>query len=198
MSDTNTILLLIFIMTSWTSMMVFFFCSAGTPGLCCNWLQRYGHLSNSSLTLIQTMGGQLTDQESPVAFPYQLYKRIKNNTVDTQLVFIRDSLKLMAGLYRHDNLSSVTWDTKKMEDFLIIIHRQIDGLNSCVSTETHQVSQNRRNRPLCRYYHRLKKNTLCSTGGSPASWELIRKESKLHLDQLNQLWGFMVESAGAK
>ncbi|KAL6102332.1 uncharacterized protein ACO6RY_01960 [Pungitius sinensis] len=179
-------------MTSWTSMLVFFLCSAGTPGLCCNWLQRYGHLSNSSLTLIQTMGGQLTDQESPVAFPYRLYKRIKINTVDTQLVFLRDSLKLMAGLYRHDNLSSVTWDTKKMEDFLNIIHRQIEGLNSCVST------QSQRNPPLWRYYHRLKKNTLRSTGGSPASWELIRKESKLHLDQLNQLWGFMVESAGAK
>ncbi|XP_040047341.1 interferon phi 1 [Gasterosteus aculeatus] len=181
-------------MTSWTSMLVLtltLLCSAGTPGLCCDWLQHYGHLSNVSLTLVQTMGNQLTDEESPVSFPYRLYERIMNDKEDNQLVFIRDSLELMAKLYRHDNRSSVTWDANKMERFLMIIHRQIHGLNLCVST---QITRNTR---LRRYYRRLEKKTLYSTGGSPASWELIRKESKLHLDQLNQLWGFMVESASA-
>ncbi|KAM8844065.1 interferon phi 1 [Spinachia spinachia] len=177
-------------MTSWTSVLVFLLCSAATPGLCCNWLQHYGHLSNWSLTLVQTMGDRLTDQESPVSFPYRLYQRIRNQTVRTQLVFIRDSLELMAGLYHHNNRSSVTWDTDKMEHFLGIIHRQTDGLNRCLST------QKGGNRSLRSYYRRLQ-HTLYSTGGSPASWELIRKETKLHLDQLDQLWGFMVESAVA-
>lgn len=53
--------------------------------------------------------------------------------VESQLVFIRDSLKLIFGLYRHNNISSVTWDTKEMEHFLVCVYRQIEELDRCVS-----------------------------------------------------------------
>ncbi|XP_054463151.1 interferon phi 1 [Anoplopoma fimbria] len=176
-------------MIIWTCLLAFLLCIAGTPVLCCDCLRHYGHLSNASLTLVQTMGGQLTDQESPVPFPYKLYKYIRNAKVDKQLVFIRDSLELIAGLYRHDNLSSITWDTDKTEHFLMILHRQEDELKSCVSTHSRKVSA------LRKYYRKLNKSTLYRTGGGPASWEIIRKETKKHLVQLDLLVGFVVESA---
>ncbi|GLD71114.1 interferon a3-like isoform X2, partial [Lates japonicus] len=50
------------------------------------------------------------------------------------------------------------------------------------------VSTNKRaDGQLRKYYRRLEKKTLYLTGGAPASWELIRKETKLHLDQLELL-----------
>ncbi|XP_071396618.1 interferon a3-like [Centroberyx affinis] len=167
-------------MHNWICVLFFFFCSAATPALGCDWLRHYGHLSNDSLVLVEQMGGQLTKQECPVSFPNNLYQRIKKAEVESRLVFIRDSLELIAGLYRHGNLSSVTWDTGKTEHFLISIHRQIDGLNSCVPN-------NRKPDSLRRYYRKLARNTLSEMGGSTASWELIRKETKLHLLQLDLL-----------
>ncbi|XP_035525632.1 interferon a3-like [Morone saxatilis] len=98
---------------------------------------------------------------------------------ESQLVFIRDSLELISDLY--DNFTSSTWDAVKTEHFLIIIHSQTHGLNSCVSTKK------RADNRLRRYYKRLARCTLDRTGRSAASWELIRKETKLHLDQLHML-----------
>ncbi|XP_056262762.1 interferon phi 1 [Pseudoliparis swirei] len=177
-------------MTSWTSLLIFLLCSAVTPILSCDWLRNYGHLSNTSLSLIQHMGAQLTDEETPLPFPHRLYQCIQSDEMGSQLAFVRDSLELIAGLYHHDNRSSATWDTDKTERFLMTIERQTDVLNSCVST------QRRRNSRLRRYYRRLEKSTLSRWGGSPASWELIRKETKLHLDQLDLLVGFIVDSRG--
>ncbi|KAI3359466.1 hypothetical protein L3Q82_013768, partial [Scortum barcoo] len=143
-------------MFSWTGLL-FVLCGALTPVLCCDWLRHYGHISNASLTLIQLMGGQLTKQESPVSFPYKLYTRIRNAEVESQLVFIRDSLEQISDLYLHNNHSSVTWDTNKMEHFLMSIHRQTDGLKGCVSTKSRADSR------LRKYYRRLAKSTLHHT-----------------------------------
>uniref|UniRef100_A0A3Q3GML8 Uncharacterized protein n=1 Tax=Labrus bergylta TaxID=56723 RepID=A0A3Q3GML8_9LABR len=101
-------------------------CSVLTPNLCCDWVKRFGHLNGQSLDAIEHMGGPLTEEKGPVLFPNSLYKRIR------KLVFIRDSLKLISDLYRHDNLTSVTWDVKKLVEFQAIIHRQVEELNTCV------------------------------------------------------------------
>ncbi|XP_040918155.1 interferon a3-like [Toxotes jaculatrix] len=176
-------------MISWTGL--FILCGVLNPALCCDWLRHYGHYSNISLTLIQLMGGELTEEESPVSFPYRLYRQIRNTEVESQLVFIRDGLELISGLYLHDNLSSVTWNTEKMTHFLMSLNRQIDGLNTCVSMNS--TADNR----LSGYYRRLKTRTLSHTGGSTASWELIRKETKLHLDQLDLLVASIKHSSAA-
>ncbi|XP_068581709.1 interferon phi 1 [Cebidichthys violaceus] len=169
-------------MTSWTRLILVLLCSAVSPVLGCDCVRNYGRLSNTSLTLVQVMGGQLTDQESPVPFPYRFYKRVKKDEVESQVIFIRDSLELIAGLYRHDNRSSVTWDTDKTESFLMTIDRQTEDLKSCVSTHRRKNMSG-----LKRYYRKLEKKTLYRTGGSPESWELIRKETKLHLKHLDLL-----------
>uniref|UniRef100_A0A3B4Y0P7 Immunoglobulin V-set domain-containing protein n=2 Tax=Seriola lalandi dorsalis TaxID=1841481 RepID=A0A3B4Y0P7_SERLL len=142
-------------MISWTSLLVL--CSVLSPALCCDWLRHYGHYSNISLTLIRLMGGQLTEQDSPVSFPYKFYKHIRNSEVRSKVVFIRDSLVQISDLYRHDNLSSVTWDMDNTNRFRMSIDRQIDGLNTCVSTEQ------RADNSLRKYYRRLRTSTLDRT-----------------------------------
>lgn len=113
-------------------------------------------------------GGPLTNQESPVSFPKKLYRRIHNATVisgsmdrsicqcflvltannrvppsvqvDSQLAFLRDSLKLIQRLwlklFHHDDLSSVTWGATNSEHFLMTIIRQHRGVKRCVSQRT--------------------------------------------------------------
>ncbi|XP_076608558.1 interferon a3-like [Chaetodon auriga] len=175
-------------MFSWTGLLVVL-CGALAPALCCDWLRHYRRLSNASQTLVLVMGGELTKDRSPVSFPYKLYESMYKAEVESQLVFIRDSLELISDLYHHDNLSSANWDTVKTEDFLMNIHRQTEELNGCVSTNKRADSK------LGKYYRRLKRSTLSRTGGSTASWELIRKATKLHLDQLDLLVVFIRASA---
>ncbi|XP_060883000.1 interferon phi 1 [Labrus mixtus] len=186
-------------------------CSVLTPTLGCDWIsRRFGHLSGLSLDLIQHMGGPLTKQPSPVRFPDRLYSRVREAEVESQLVFIRDSLDLISGLYHHDNLTSVTWNTKKLEDFQAIIHRQAEELSQCVTANNFilvaTVSSSRRvavklrncNRRLTRRIldRTLLTVSLCVQGGSTASWELIRKETKLNLDHLDVLVN-LIKASGA-
>lgn len=125
----------------------------------------------SDISLFQ--GGPLTNQQSPVSFPKELYRRAHNATVisgsmhwsiyqcflvltanniagvppsvqvDFQLAFLRDSLKLIKGLwlklFQHDELSSVTWGTTNTEHFLMTILRQHREVKRCVSQQTRNV-----------------------------------------------------------
>ncbi|XP_034567826.1 interferon phi 1 [Notolabrus celidotus] len=167
-------------MSSWRVLFLVL-CSVLTPALCCNWIKHFGHLNGESLKLIKDMGGPLTEEQSPVPFPYRLYTRIQKEEVQSQLVFIRDSLKMISDLYSHDNLTPVTWDKVKLEHFLSSIHRQTVELNRCVPPSK------RVNRKLRNYYRRLTRCTLDRTCCSAASWELIRKETKQHLGHLDLL-----------
>lgn len=54
--------------------------------------------------------------------------------LEIQLLFIRDSLQHISDLYHHGNLSSATWDTNEVDNFLITIIRQKEELDKCVST----------------------------------------------------------------
>uniref|UniRef100_UPI0037E97CC0 interferon a3-like n=1 Tax=Semicossyphus pulcher TaxID=241346 RepID=UPI0037E97CC0 len=177
-------------MFSLTSLL-FVLCSVLSPALCCDWLRHFGHLSGESQNVLELMGGPLTEEQGPVPFPYKLYTRMCKAEVETKLVFIRDSLKQIANLYRHENLTSVTWDTDKMDQFRAIIDRQTEELNSCVSTTR------RADRKLRNYFRRLKRCTLDRTGGSAACWELIRKETKEHLALLDVLVNSIKAPGGA-
>ncbi|XP_019966742.2 interferon phi 1 [Paralichthys olivaceus] len=162
-----------------------------TSALCCDWLRHYNHYSNVTLTLLRQMGGQLTEDESPVSFPFKLYTQVRHRKVESQLIFIKNSLLGISDLYRHDNLSSPTWDTKVTHHFQVNLHRLKEELNTCVPTSKQL------NRRLTRYYTRLRR-TLDRTGGSIASWELIRKETELHLHQLQLLVTSILNSAASR
>ncbi|XP_074552441.1 interferon a3-like [Halichoeres trimaculatus] len=162
-----------------------------TSALCCDWLNHFGHLNGKTLNLIEIMGAPLTNQQNPVHFPYKLYTRIQKDEVTSQLVFVRDSLMMISDIYHHENLTSVSWDNKKMEHFLSSIHRQTVELSRCVPPSK-KVNQKLRN-----YYRRLTRRILDQTGGSAASWELIRKETHKHLCKLDVLMNTIKYSAAA-
>ncbi|XP_074553054.1 interferon phi 1 [Halichoeres trimaculatus] len=214
-------------MSSWSGLF-FVLCSVLTPALCCDWVRHFGRQNGESLTLISSMGGPLTEQQSPVPFPYRLYTQIHKEEVESQLVFIRDSLIMIAGLYHHNNLTSVTWSNVTMERFLSSIHRQMTELNRCVSTkrqvnltsvicrnstlktdsgedvqgrteELHSCASLQKGieHKLRHYYRRLIRSTLDRFGGNAASWELIRKETKLHLSHLDVLMNSITASGAA-
>ncbi|KAF7645723.1 hypothetical protein LDENG_00199330 [Lucifuga dentata] len=169
--------------------MLLLLCSTMTFALCCDWLRHYAHLNNDTLSLLDHMGGPLTQQESPVNFPYRLYEEMKKAKEESQLLFIRNSIELISDLYHSGNQSSVTWNNETTHNFLITMDRQAEELSLCVST-------NRKpNSKLRRYYRRLK-NTVYHSGGSTVSWELIRKETQRHLELLQLLVASITASRG--
>ncbi|XP_072224763.1 interferon a3-like [Leuresthes tenuis] len=166
-------------------------CSVLTSALCCDWLTEYSDLRNSSVTLVELMGGAFTDQESPVPFPYKLYAQVEKKGLESQLLFIRDSLEQIYLLFRSNNHSSANWDTRKTTQFLESLHRQVVELSSCVPKK-------RTDSRLRNYYRRLKNSTLSCPGGSAASWELLRRETKDHLDRLDLLGNLVKASAASR
>ncbi|XP_028456313.1 interferon a3-like [Perca flavescens] len=174
---TILIITFFFMMQNLSGVLIFLLATM-TPVLCCDWFRHYGHLSNKSMTLLRLMGTEFSNNSQPY-FPYKFYSHIKNNTVESQLVFIRDSLELIEGLYLHNDLSSVAWDTDRTDRFLMTLERQREGISSCLSTERRADSR------LRKYYRGLEKRL--HTGGSSASWEMIRKVTDQHLHQLNLL-----------
>uniref|UniRef100_A0AAQ5WY43 Uncharacterized protein n=2 Tax=Amphiprion ocellaris TaxID=80972 RepID=A0AAQ5WY43_AMPOC len=154
------------------------FCSVLTSVLCCDWLTHY-NLRNQSLRLVELMGGQLDEQDSPRFLSYNIYRCIETSEVESQLVFIRDSLRLISRLYQHDNVSSAAWSADKTETFRINIHRQTEELSHCVSKQQLANSKARR----C--YRRLERTLYRAVG--TASWEVLRAETKVHLEQVELL-----------
>uniref|UniRef100_A0A3B4GNT4 Interferon a3-like n=1 Tax=Pundamilia nyererei TaxID=303518 RepID=A0A3B4GNT4_9CICH len=156
-------------MVTWTGLL-FILCGTLTSALCCDWLTHYKAPMEEARGFLTRMVS--TDAcSSPLSLSLQ---------VDSKLVFIRDSLQLIFCLYRHDNLSAAPWGADKTEGFLTVIHRQIMELSACVSTNSPANSR-------LRSYYRTLANILCVQGCSTASWQLLRKETKLRLEQLELL-----------
>ncbi|KAJ3601411.1 hypothetical protein NHX12_032379 [Muraenolepis orangiensis] len=143
-------------------------CSAVGSVRSCDWLRIYGDLSNDSMSLLDQMP-------------------------EEKLVFISDSLIQISQLYHHENLSSVPWNQNKTDLFLLTMDRQAREMNSCVTANklrakrTHTEADTQTHLKLSHYYKKLFRSTVHKMGGSVASWELIRKESKVHLEMLDLL-----------
>ncbi|KAJ3601388.1 hypothetical protein NHX12_032357 [Muraenolepis orangiensis] len=56
-------------------------CSAVGSVRSCDWLRIYGDLSNDSMSLLDQMGGEMTNQECPVSFPESFYRHIRKAKV---------------------------------------------------------------------------------------------------------------------
>ncbi|XP_030592547.1 interferon phi 1 [Archocentrus centrarchus] len=182
-------------MVAWTGLL-FMLCGTLTSAVSCDWLTQYKSVSNDTQVLLKLMGDQLTAQDTSapaLCFPSNLYENIRKSEVESKLVFIRDSLKLISCLYRHDNLSSAPWDADRTERFLTVIHRQITEVNACVSERLLSPADS----SLKRYYGRLANSTVSCAGCSTASWDLLRMETKLRLDQLELLVASIIRGSAA-
>ncbi|XP_045570189.1 interferon alpha 2 isoform X1 [Salmo salar] len=148
---------------------------------CCDWIRHhYGHLSSEYLSLLDQMGGDITKQDAPVFFPTSLYRHIDDGEVEDKVRFLKETIYQITKLF-DGNMKSVTWDKKNLDDFLNILERQLENLNSCVSPAM------KPERRLKRYFKKLNKNVLRKMNYSAQAWELIRKETKRHLQRLDIL-----------
>ncbi|XP_077411810.1 interferon phi 1 [Vanacampus margaritifer] len=152
------------------------------PTLCCDWLSRYTDLSDKCLTLLQNLGGPITEAEFPLPFPIKLYKQAQNSQTSCKVSFVRNNLGQILDLYQKVNTSKVGWDANDLEELLIILHRQKEELSTCILPAK---SAGCFSKAVRRYYCRLTRAALNGTEGGSTSWEMIRSETKMHLQQLH-------------
>ncbi|KAJ7992165.1 hypothetical protein DPEC_G00275700 [Dallia pectoralis] len=146
----------------------------------CEWIRhQFGTLSGLYLTQLDEMGGNITQQEVPVVFPEFLYERTNDTQYVDQVRFLNETIHEITELF-DENMDAVTWDKKKLGDFLILLHRQFTNLKSCV------LPARRPDKTLKHYFKELKK-VLRKMNYSAQAWELIRKETKYHLQKLDLL-----------
>uniref|UniRef100_A0A4W5JYI2 Interferon a3-like n=1 Tax=Hucho hucho TaxID=62062 RepID=A0A4W5JYI2_9TELE len=159
-------------MQSWTCIFLIV-CSMQSVCHCCDWIRHhYGHLSAEYLSLLDQMGGDITKQNAPVFFPTSLYRHIDDAEFEDKVRFLNETIFEITKLF-DGNMKSVTWDKKNLDDFLNILERQFENLNSCVSNgKVHPTNISM---------------FLCFQNYSAQAWELIRKETKRHLQRLDIL-----------
>ncbi|XP_071031642.1 interferon a3-like [Oncorhynchus clarkii lewisi] len=173
-------------MQSWTCLFLII-CSMQSVCHCCDWIQHhFGHLSAEYLSQLEQMGGDITKQNAPVLFPTSLYRHIYDAEFVDKVRFLNETIYQIIKLFDGNrNRKSVTWDKKNLDDFLNILDRQFENLSSCVSPA---VKPEKR---LKRYFRNLNRKVLRKMNYSAEAWELIRKETKRHLQRLDILVGQM-------
>uniref|UniRef100_A0A8C8ERZ8 Uncharacterized protein n=1 Tax=Oncorhynchus tshawytscha TaxID=74940 RepID=A0A8C8ERZ8_ONCTS len=155
---------------------------------CCDWIRHhYGHLSAEYLSLLDQMGGDITKQNAPVLFPTSLYRHIDDAEVEDKVRFRKEVIYKITKLF-DGNMKSVTWDKKNLDDFLKILEKQFENLNSFLFNFVRHVSPAMKpERRLKRYFKKLNRTVLRKMNYSAQVWELIRKEMKRHLQRLDIL-----------
>uniref|UniRef100_A0A4W5N9L8 Uncharacterized protein n=1 Tax=Hucho hucho TaxID=62062 RepID=A0A4W5N9L8_9TELE len=140
-------------MQSWTCIFLIL-CSMQSVCLCCDWIRHhYGHLSAEYLSLLDQMGGDITEQDAPVFFPDLLYRRIELAEFEDKVRFRNETIYQITKLF-DGNMKAVTWDKTKLDDFLNILERQFENLKSCVSPAK------KPERRLKRYFKKLNRKVL--------------------------------------
>ncbi|KAM7381332.1 hypothetical protein PAMA_012270 [Pampus argenteus] len=155
--------------------------------LSCRWLdQKFTQYSEKSLELLGTMvnnnsSNTAEDAEHEVAFPQDLYTQASKASAVERLGFMVQILEQVAVLFEETH-NSTSWEENTVENFLSVITQQADGLSSCIWS--HKMKKNKK---LHMYFKRLSGHILHRMGHSAEGWELIRKETKIHLFKVNQL-----------
>uniref|UniRef100_A0A4W5KSC4 Uncharacterized protein n=1 Tax=Hucho hucho TaxID=62062 RepID=A0A4W5KSC4_9TELE len=98
-------------------------------------------------------GGDITEQDAPVFFPDLLYRRIELAEFEDKVRFRNETIYQITKLF-DGNMKAVTWDKKKLDDFLNILERQFENLKSCVSPAK------KPERRLKRYFKKLNRKVL--------------------------------------
>ncbi|KAK6300106.1 hypothetical protein J4Q44_G00301390 [Coregonus suidteri] len=116
--------------------------------------------------------------------PTSLYRHIDDAEFEDKVRFLNETIYQIKKQF-DGNMKAVTWDKKNLDDFLNILERQFENLNSCVSPAM------KPERRLKRYFKKLNRKVLRKMNYSAQAWELIRKETQRHLQRLEILVGKM-------
>ncbi|XP_016096219.1 interferon phi 4 [Sinocyclocheilus grahami] len=145
--------------------------------LSCRWIKhKFQHHHGVSLDLIRKMGEKIhNDHEDVNPIPYELINNHRRAEPEKQILFVIQALMEITVLFED---AAVPWDAKKREDFLNVMHEEIDGLRSCGAYKM------KRNKKLHLYFGRLRQMTELNTEGRDQSWEIVRKRIISFMNQL--------------
>ncbi|XP_030649101.1 interferon a3-like [Chanos chanos] len=147
----------------------------------CNWIDRYRLINKEALSLLRNMGGEIIAERVP--FPMSLYASIEEAQSEVKIRFLQETTEEIIDLFDR-NLEAVTWDKRKVDNFLNVLDRQSRGLKACLESSERKPAEFPYERRLSRYFRKLRKNILKRKNYSAESWEQIRKTVETHLLRL--------------
>ncbi|XP_051523389.1 interferon a3-like [Myxocyprinus asiaticus] len=144
----------------------------------CRWIKRkFQHHHGVSLDLIGNMGEKITENQAHInPIPYEMINNHRSAEPEKQILFAIQILVEITGLF--EDAEDAPWDDKKMEDFLNVVHEEINGLRSCGDFKI------KRNKKLHLYFERLIRMTQLKTENVGKSWEIVRKRVISLMNQL--------------
>ncbi|XP_038152803.1 interferon a3-like [Cyprinodon tularosa] len=165
--------------------------------LSCRWMdQKFRQHSQNSLDLLDGMVNNSTnstqdEEQSAVAFPHHLYSHVSKASAEGKLAFTVHILREISALFE-DDYSSSSWQETTVENFLNVVNKQADELQSCIKGHAHM--KKKHNTKLHIYFQRLSHDILKKMGHSAEAWELIRREIKVHLMKVDHLVSTVLSS----
>ncbi|XP_042624200.1 interferon a3-like [Cyprinus carpio] len=101
--------------------------------LSCRWIKhKFRQHHGVSLDLIRKMGEKIhNDHEDVNPIPDELINNHRSAEPEKRILFVIQALMEITVLFDD---AVVPWEAKKLKDFLDVMHEQIKGLRSCVST----------------------------------------------------------------
>ncbi|XP_073685093.1 interferon a3-like [Garra rufa] len=144
--------------------------------LSCRWIEhKFKQHHGSSLNLIRNMGEKIHNDHKDInPIPHDLINEHREAEREKQIQFVIQALIEITALFDD---AVVPWGAKKRDDFLAVMHEEIDGLRSCGAYKM------KRNKKLHLYFKRLRQMTEVNKDGGQ-SWEIVRKRVISFMNQL--------------
>ncbi|XP_020391690.1 interferon alpha-F-like [Rhincodon typus] len=162
----------------------------------CQRLQLQQVLNRDALKILTDMGGTFPLQcvitrESLHIEPLDLHQLVKRSQAQERIQIVHQTLRHISKIYSR-NLGSVTWAREQVENFRLLLDRQLQELETCVR-KSGAGSRQKRNSIVLKYFRKLNK-FLKQKRFSDCSWEIIRAETRTRLQQLQFITGQLSRS----
>ncbi|XP_030649845.1 interferon a3-like [Chanos chanos] len=168
--------------------LVLMFCSLQTQCKPCNGIDRYRLVNKEALSLLRGMGKEISTEEEFI--PRLPYSSIVKAQGEVKMWFLHETIDQIIRLF-DGNLKAVSWNKRKLDNFLIVLDTLSNDLKACEGLEMHaQLSYRRR---LKKHFRKLRKDILKRQNYSARSWEVIRKTVETHLVRLDIIAATLVQ-----
>ncbi|XP_051959536.1 interferon a3-like [Xyrauchen texanus] len=144
----------------------------------CRWIKhKFQHHHGVSLNLIGKMGEKIIEDQADInPIPYEMINNHRSAEPEKQILFAIQILVEITDLFEY--AEDAPWDHKMFEDFLNVIHEEINGLRSCGDFKI------KKNKKLHLYFERLRRMTQVKMENVGKSWEIVRKRVISLMNQL--------------
>ncbi|XP_072342344.1 interferon alpha-F-like [Scyliorhinus torazame] len=159
---------------------------SGTLSLGCERLQLQQVLNTEALSKLNEMGRRFPRQCVRERFalktkPLNLVKLSEGLQTQDRIQIVHQTLRHISKIYSM-NLRSVTWDRNTVENFRLLLDRQLSEMEECVRKQGSE-ARLRKNSTIQKYFRKLRKFLKQKTF-SNCAWEIIRTETRARLQQL--------------